>query len=130
MFLQYGRNEAFTILDFSSLPFSHLESIVISSNSLSYVREFVLDSLDKLERVIIDRHSCVDPMYDDIDVDEIYANSVCRIVNCSNLRQLRFGWNCMNGFKKLELSNLDSLHSIHFGSFCFFYTENCILKGE
>lgn len=130
VFCQYGCNEAFTTLDFSSLPLSHLESIVISSNSFSHVREFVLDGLDKLESVIVDRHSFIHPMYDQGDEDAVLENSVCRIVNCSSIRQVRFGSNCMLGYEKLELSNLDSLHSIEFGLCSFLFAEKCILKGE
>ena len=54
---------------------------------------------------------------------------ICRITNCPNLCQLEIGDNSYADFKSFELSNLNSLRSIMFGDYCFFYTDFW-LKGE
>ena len=55
-------------------------------------------------------------------------DGVCRITNCPNLRQLEIGNNCFEDFQSFELSNVNSIQSIKFGS-CFWYTDFS-LKGK
>ena len=57
-------------------------------------------------------------------------DGVCRISNCPNLRQLEIGNESFRDFNQFELSNVNSLQSIQFGDWCFYYADNCILRGE
>ena len=61
--------------------------------------------------------------------DEERDDGVCRITNCPNLRQLEIGDYSFGDFKSFELSNVNSLQSINFGSGCFQYADFS-LKGE
>ena len=61
--------------------------------------------------------------------DERRDDGICRITNCPNLRQLEVGTYSFYDFKSFELSNVDSLQSIKFGDWCFFYADFS-LKGE
>ena len=91
--------------------FHRLKSIIIGKNGFQYVREFVVDGLERLESVKI-REKCFG----------VY-NGVCRITNCPNLCQLEIGGYSFWDFKSFELSNLNSLQSIKFGHYCFYYAD-------
>ena len=122
-FCGYGNKVYWTVLDFSSIVFAQLRSLTISNNYFRNVREFVLDGLEKLERVKIG-NECF------IISDKERDDGVCRITNCPNLIQLVIGDRSFKDFNQFELSNVNSLQSIQFGYGCFYYAENCILKGE
>ena len=99
-----------------------LQSIEIGQQCFQRVREFVLNDLESLESVIIG-WNCFRIDWKERD------DGVCRITKCPNLRQLEIGDKSFEDFKSFELSNLNSLQSIQFGIFCFFYTD-LSLKGE
>ena len=103
--------------------FKRLKRIEIGNECFKYVREFVLDGLEKLESVKIGE-KCF--RISDKERDD----GVCRITNCPNLTQLEIGEGSFYDFKQFELLNVNSLQSIQFGNYCFQYAENCILKGE
>ena len=119
----YGNEENLTVLDFSSFGFTQLRSITIGNKCFKHVREFVLDGLEELESVKIGKW-CFRISYEERD------DEVCRITNCPNLRELEIGHESFEDFKQFELSNVNSLQSIQFGGYCFYYTKKCILKGE
>ena len=120
-FGRYGSRDL-TVLDFSSFGFTHLRSITIGCNCFHYVDSFVLDGLEKLESVKIGE-GCFSGWYRQ-------EESICRIANCPNLRQLEIGDRSFYDFNQFELSNVSSLQSITFDESCFKYAENCILKGK
>ena len=123
-FCGYGNEEEdLTVLDFSSFGFTQLRSITIGDHCFQNVREFVLDGLEKLESVKIGQKSFI------ISYEE-RNDGVCRITNCPNLTQLEIGRGSFYDFAQFELSNVNSLQSIEFSYYCFYYVENCILKGE
>ena len=95
---------------------------MIEYQCFQYVREFVIDGLERLESIIIGNNCFI------IDYEE-RDDGVCRITNCPNLRQLEIGDYSFEDFKSFELSNLNSIQSIKFGS-CFQYAEDFSLKGE
>ena len=115
-------DEGVTSLHLSML-FIRLKRIVIGNNCFDNVREFVLDGLEKLESVKIGERCCRIS-------DEERDDGVFRIMNCPNLRELDIGGGSFRDFHQFELSNVNSLQSITFGSVCFGYAEGCILKGE
>ena len=87
----------------------------------------MLDGLESLESVKIGNW-CFGIDYDD-DEEEERDDGICLITNCPNLCQLEIGDYSFVDFKSFELSNLNSLQSINFGDYCFFYTDFS-LKGE
>ena len=106
----------------STNSFNQLKSINIGYNCFMNVREFVVDGLESLESVKIGR-ICFR-----ISDDE-RNDGICRITNCSNLRQLEIGDDSFEDFKSFELSNLNSIQSIKFCNACLNYAD-CSLKGE
>ena len=120
----YGNEENMNVLDFSSFGFNQLRSITIGNGCFQNVREFVLDGLEQLESVKIGER-CFRISY-----EEERDDGVCRISNCPNLRQLEIGNESFKDFNQFELSNVNSLQSIQFGDWCFYYADNCILRGE
>ena len=109
-------NEMFNDENVTSLHFSplliRLKRIEIGDICFKHVREFVIDGLERLESVKISEY-CFRIS------DEERNDSVCRITNCPNLRQLEIGFSSFADFKSFELSNLNSLQSIKFGGYCF-----------
>ena len=114
-------DSSFTSFHFSSYPI--LRTIDIGNFCFKYAREFVLDGLEQLESVKIG-DGCF------IISNKEHNDGLLRITNCPNLTQLEIGNESFRDYMKFELSNVNSLQSIQFGSSCFFYAENCILKGE
>ena len=120
-------DENFTSLHFSPLLI-RLKRIAIGNTSwksfgcFKHVREFVIDGLESLESVKIGG-KCFRIG------DEERDDGVCRITNCPNLRQLEIGDESFQDSKSFELSNVNSLQSIKFGGYCFFYAD-ISLKGE
>ena len=82
----------------------------------------MVDGLESLESVKIGIE-CFRISYDERD------DGICRITNCPNLRQLEIGNYSFADFKSFELSNLNSIQSIKFGDYCFYYADFS-LKGE
>ena len=118
--------ESYCFQDFNQFELSNvnsLQSITFGEDCFEKVREFVLDGMEKLESVKIGEW-CFRISINERD------DGVCRITNCPNLRQLDIGWRSFEDFNQFELSNVNSLQSIYFGDRCFWYAENCILKGE
>ena len=111
--------------DFNQFELSNVNSLqsITFGNYCFYVREFVLDGLEKLESVKIGEE-CFGILWKE------RADGICRITNCPSIRQLEIGNGSFRDFNQFELSNVNSLQSITFGDGCFFYAENCILKGE
>ena len=118
--------ESITYFGFPSILTNLREILIYIYNFFTNNREFVIDGLPNLERVLIDNNYCSD--CDDIKIDE-RDDGICRIVNCPNLRQLEIGTRSFQDFKSFELSNLNSLQSIKFGEWCFHYADFS-LKGE
>ena len=102
--------------------FKKLKRIEIGNDCLQHIREFVIDGLERLESVKIGK-KCF--YIDDNERDD----GICRIRNCPNLRQLEIDKYSFWNFKSFEISHLNSIQSIKFGKYCFFYA-NCSLKGE
>lgn len=110
-------------IDFSSDVLPHLRSLSIAYKCLKRTRTFVLNGLEKLERVNI-----LEGNFSLSESNE-REDGLCRITNCPNLRKLVIGKDCFCYFKTFELSNVNSLQSISFGYTCFRYAD-CILKGK
>ena len=91
-------------------------------DNYAYIKQFVIEGLERLENVKIGCSVCVcnRPKRDDGD---------CRIMNCPNLRQLEIGDQSFEYFQSFELSNLNSIQSIKFGHGCFSFADFS-LKGE
>ena len=102
--------------------FKNLKRIEIGDECFEHVRIFVIDGLERLDSVKIG-DSCFRIGGKERD------DGVCRITNCPNLRQLEISKGSFRDFKSFELSNLDSIQSINFGDWCFYYAD-CSLKGE
>ena len=99
-----------------------LKRIEIGNKCFQNVREFVIDGLENLENVQI-AWSCFAISMNRRD------DGICRITNCPNLRQLEIGDDSFKDFQSFELSNLNSIQSIKFGGYCFYYA-GFSLKGE
>ena len=102
--------------------FNKLRRIEIGNKCFKHVREFVVDGLENLENVKIGRY-CFRTSNSERD------DGVCRITNCSNLRQLEIGDSSFEDFKSFELSNLNSIQSVKFGHNCFVFADFS-LKGK
>ena len=113
-------NRNITSLHFSSLLIC-LKRIEIGNECFTNVREFVIDGLESLESVKIGE-KCFSIS------DDQRNDGICQITNCPNPRQLEIGDYSFVDFKSFELSNLNSIQSIKFGS-CFWYTDFS-LKGK
>ena len=114
-------DENITSLHFSPL-LVRLKRIEVGNKCFQNVREFVIDCLASLESVKIGEWCfCISGKERD--------DGVCRITNCPNLRQLEIGGSSFEDFQSFELSNLNSIQSIKFGRYCFYYAD-CSLKGE
>ena len=122
-------DENITTLHFSPL-LVRLKRIEIGNHAFlsfgcfEHVREFVIDGLESLESVKIGK-KCFG-----IDLWQERDDGLCRITNCPNLRRLEIGNGSFKDFQSFELSKLNSLQSIQFGSCCFLYAEEFSLKGE
>ena len=101
---------------------SSLQSIRCGDNCCENIRIVVLDSLPNLESVNIGNESFYMRWTECND-------GIFQITNCPNLRQLEIGDDSFYDFKSIQLSNLNSLQSIKFGDYCFFYAD-LSLKGE
>ena len=95
---------------------------MIGHQCFQYVREFVIDGLESLESVKIGE-KCFRIDYEERD------DSICRITNCPNLRQLEIGNYSFYNFKSFELSNLNFIQFIKFDRICFKFAD-LSLKGE
>ena len=119
--IYYDNFEYFKSFELSNV--NSLQTIVIEYECFQNVHNFVLDGLERLESVNIGEKcfltGCKNP-----------DDGLCRITNCPNLHQLEIGNESFGGFKSFELSNVNSLQSIEFGNWCFYYAEDCSLKGE
>ena len=99
-----------------------LHSINFGNECFQKVCELVIDGLENLKSLKIGR--------DCFRLDYYNRNEgVCRITNCPNLRQLEIGNKSFRDFKSFELFNVNSIQSIKFGQWCFYYAD-CSLKGE
>ena len=117
-----GYGKLLQTIDFPN-TLHNLKSITIGNACFENVREFVVDGLESLESVKIGEKS--------FRIGDYARNDgICRITNCPNLRHLKIGNWSFEGFKSFELSNLNSIQSIKFGFHCFYYAEDCSLKGE
>ena len=114
-------DENITSLHFSPLLI-RLKRIEIGYFCFKHVREFVVDGLASLASVKIGE-KCFRISYEERN------DGVCRITNCPNLRQLEIGDASFVDFKSFELSNLNSIQSIKFVGYCFYYSDFS-LKGE
>ena len=126
--------ETITTLHFTSL-FIRLKRIEIGSGCFNNVFDVGLYGLKSLESVKIDRDCFrLDDEDEDEDEDEdtykLHEDASFRIVNCPNLRHLEIEWNSFYTYNQLELSNVNSLQTIKFGSICFGSAEKCVLKGK
>ena len=119
-------NEMFNDENITTLHFSpllvQLKHIKTGFGCFEHVREFVIDGLESLESVKIGERCFI------ISGNE-RDDGICRITNCTNLRQLEIGNWSLADFKSFEISNLNSLQSIKFGKCCFVYADFS-LKGE
>ena len=102
--------------------FNNLTDIMISNDCVKSIREFIINGLESLESVKIGGNCFRISDYERND-------GVCRITNCPNLRQLEIGDLSFRDFKSFEISNLNSIQSINFGSWCFQYADFS-LKGK
>ena len=100
-----------------------LQYLIFGDYLFQHTRKLVLDSLPCLESVKIGNQSFT------IDGKRYAGDSVYKIGNCPNLRQLEMGNKSFKDFKSFELSNLNSLQSIKFGNWCFHYADFS-LRGE
>ena len=108
-------------MDLSELK--KLKLIEIGNECFHYVREFVIDGLERLESVKFGKN-CFGIGNEERD------DGLCQITNCPNLRQLEIGYRSFEDFKSFELSNVNSIQSIKFGDICFKYAGEFSLKGE
>ena len=121
-------NEMFnedTITTLHLSPFLiNLQTLSIGQESFNYVRAFTVDKLPSL-RLIIVANNCCKKKY---ERQTPVGGHVC-IMNCPNLRQVILHNNCFEYFKSLHISNLNLLHSIDLGCWCFNNGEEFLLKG-
>ena len=109
----------------SLTDFPQLQSITIASSSLRNVRNFILDGLSCLEKVDI-QANCFSTQGSAQAYKSKYG--LCKITNCCKLKTLVFGNCSFCDYSQLELSNVDNLETISFGSYCF-TSSDCILKS-
>ena len=103
--------------------FHQLISITIGNGCFKNVCEFVIDGLESLESVKIGEGCFRISFWNERN------DGVCRITNCPNLRQLEIGSGSFRDFQSFKLSNLNSIQSVKFGRYCFWYADFS-LKGE
>ena len=126
----YNNNKGGTSFILRSLP--ELKSVNIGDDCFGKFRTFELDSLVKLESVVIGQKSFTYAKTD----DEIWNNGKdnqrggsYRIVNCPKLRSIRVGNYTFGDYHSFEISDLPSLQSIVFGVRNFYWTSSFSLTG-
>ena len=106
----------------STLDLPNLKRIVIGDYCFWDISEFIVDNLPCLESLIIS-HGSIKSCGSD------FGRSICRISNCSCLRDLVIGDKCFEDFQSLELFGLSSIPRICFGMNSFKYAD-CSIKGK
>lgn len=110
-----------TSLCFSSL-LVRLKSIAISAGCFKSVRDFSIDGLKELESVKIGG-DCFRSSYEE------HKYSACHIANCPSLRKLEISTNSFVYFDELDVTNVNSLEVLSFGSLCFQQVKRFVLTG-
>ena len=113
----FHTNDNYKLFDTSlcstNIPFfNQLHSIICGDNCFKNVCKFVLDGLEYLKSVIINRGCFTSKR------EECY-DGLFQITNCPNFQHLAIGDGSFGDFKSFKLSNLNSLQSIKFGNNCF-----------
>ena len=125
-------SDSFNELESFVLPsFIHsLKRIVIGDYCFRSVHLFELDGLSELESIEIRTQSITYCKKDDWNSsDDERTDSVCRIVNCSQLKSIQIDDYSFKYYHSFELDNLPSLQSIDIGRDCFFYSSSFSLIG-
>ena len=125
-------SDSFNELESFVLPsFIHsLKRVVIGDYCFRSVHLFELDGLSELESIEIRTQSITYCKKDDWNSsDDERTDSVCRIVNCSQLKSIQIDDYSFKYYHSFELDNLPSLQSIDIGRDCFFYSSSFSLIG-
>lgn len=116
------------VLDLSR--FVNLREFIVGDKCFEYVKEVALIGLNRLERVVIGKHSF--PGKSDKDKDE--KNRFC-VKRCERLKELKIGSMSFFGFNVCEIENDDSLEVIELGEMkellsCNFMFSSFLMKSE
>ena len=112
--------------DISSLILNYslisLKQINIEDDCFENVTRFVIDGLNELESLIIERNSFY--------LDEKHRiGSKCLIMNCARLRQIDIGKNSFYYYESFELKNLPSLISIQLDDNSFWKCHSVVFES-
>lgn len=116
-------NDDVFLMKLNLSQFPRLKKVKIGCYCFKLVRELILDGLEQLETVKIGKHSFRTSL-------EKREDGLCRITNCPNLRKVVMGDGSFKDFRKFEIANVNSLQSITIRAWCFWFADNCILKGK
>ena len=115
---------------FQFIDFPLLRYIEIGSFSAQRVRLLSISDLPKLKSIII-KDNCfrVHEGWDG-DGEKERTDGKLIITNCNALHTIELGDNSFCDYSTFEISELPSLTSICFGSFCFLYAKECFIQSE
>ena len=102
--------------------FPRLKQIEIGDSCFKFVRKFLLEKLESLVTVKIGKNCFTIS-------NEERNDGICRITECPKLRELSILYNSFYDYESFQLGEVNSLQSIQFYGFCFWYADFS-LKGE
>ena len=120
--LYIGGRSMHNFATFELSKLNSYQSIHMNDNTFSNVKRFVVNDLDTLKSLKLGR-DCMSSSPNQ------FEDTSFSIANCPNLCQIEIGDGSMQFYKRFELSNVNSLESIHFGNNCFEKTGVFLLDG-
>ena len=116
---EYGND--LSVFDISCIK--GVTRLVIGDDCFEKVNEFVIDGLNELKSVKIEKKS----FYLSKDTRK---GSKCLIMNCDGLREVEIGYQSFFNYEVLELKNLPSLHSIQMGCRAFLGCHSIVFESK
>ena len=98
-----------------------IERIEIEGGCFRHVNQFVLDGLNALRSIYIERES--------FKYAKEREGSQFVIMNCDQLSEIQIGAKSFKWFEKFQLKNLSSLKSIHLGNYSFYTCHSVVFES-
>ena len=114
-----------TQLELNELP--RLKRVMIGSNSLRFIRRFVVQGLTELTEFVISPNCMRLTTENQIQPRE---DGECHFADCPKLETIEIGENCFSDYVQLEVANLPNLQTLSIGRFAFYCSPFVCIRGE